>query len=73
MMILNFPGIRFQQWLMKISLKVIAFAKKHNIIVVHDFAYAEFYFDGNKPISFLSVPGAKEVGVEINSLSKVIV
>ena len=51
MMILNFPGIRFQQWLMKISFKeVIAFAKKHNIIVVHDFAYAEFYFDGNKTI-----------------------
>ena len=50
--------------------EVVKFAKKHNIIVLHDAAYSEFYFTGDGPISFLAVPGAKEVGLEINSLSK---
>ncbi|MER1985931.1 MAG: aminotransferase class I/II-fold pyridoxal phosphate-dependent enzyme [Solibacillus sp.] len=50
--------------------KVVAFAKKYNVIVLHDAAYSEFYFTGNAPISFLATPGAKEVGMEINSLSK---
>ncbi|MGC7931542.1 aminotransferase class I/II-fold pyridoxal phosphate-dependent enzyme [Lysinibacillus sp. VIII_CA] len=50
--------------------KVIAFSKKYNIIVLHDAAYSEFYFTGDGPISFLATPGAKEVGMEINSLSK---
>ena len=50
--------------------KVVAFAKKYNIIVLHDAAYSEFYFTGNGPLSFLATPGAKEVGMEINSLSK---
>ncbi|WP_445477187.1 aminotransferase class I/II-fold pyridoxal phosphate-dependent enzyme [Lysinibacillus irui] len=50
--------------------KVVAFAKKYNIIVLHDAAYSEFYFTGDGPISFLATPGAKEVGMEINSLSK---
>ena len=49
--------------------KVVNFAKKHNIIVAHDAAYSEIYYD-NKPMSFLEVPGAKEVGVEFHSLSK---
>src|SRR5699024_12169252 len=49
---------------------VVKFAKKHDILVVHDAAYSEYYFKGNKPFSFLEVPGAKEVGLEINSLSK---
>ncbi|KZE39879.1 aspartate aminotransferase [Bhargavaea cecembensis] len=50
--------------------EVIRFAKDHELIVVHDAAYAALVFDGNKPLSFLSVPGAKEVGVELHSLSK---
>lgn len=50
--------------------EVIAFAKKYNIIVLHDAAYSEFYFTGDAPISFLAAPGAMEVGMEINSLSK---
>lgn len=50
--------------------EVVAFAKKHNIIVLHDAAYSEFYFEGDRPLSFLSTPGAVEVGLEINSLSK---
>ena len=50
--------------------KVIAFAKQYNIIVLHDAAYSEFYFTGDGPISFMQVEGAKDVGLEINSLSK---
>src|SRR5207245_33172 len=50
--------------------KVVEFAREHRLMVVHDFAYADFTFDGYKPPSFLSVPGAKDVGVEIFSLSK---
>lgn len=50
--------------------KAIEFARKNQIIVVHDAPYAALTFDGYKPFSFLSVPGAKEVGVEIQSLSK---
>ena len=50
--------------------KVVSFAKEHDIIVVHDFAYADIVFDGYKAPSFLQVPGAKDVGVEFFSLSK---
>src|SRR3989454_1032802 len=50
--------------------KVVAFAREHRLMVVHDFAYADFAFDGYKPPSFLEAPGAKDVGVEIFSLSK---
>jgi LL-diaminopimelate aminotransferase len=70
-MILNFPGNPVPALATEPFFKdVIAFAKKYNIIVLHDFAYSELYYEGNKPISFLSLPGAKEVGVEMNSLSK---
>ena len=48
--------------------KVVAFAKKYNVLVLHDAAYSEYYFTGDSPTSFLSTPGAMEVGVEINSL-----
>ena len=50
--------------------KVVAFAQEHRMMVVHDFAYADFAYDGYRPPSFLSVPGAKEIGVEIFSTSK---
>lgn len=71
LMILNLPGnpvpamptVAFFE-------KVVVFAKKYNIMVLHDAAYSEFYFTGDRPFSFLSIPGAKEVGVEVNSLSK---
>lgn len=49
---------------------LIAFAKKYDIIVLHDNAYSELVFDGRTCGSFLRFPGAKEVGVEFNSLSK---
>jgi LL-diaminopimelate aminotransferase len=50
--------------------KAIAFARKYDIIICHDGAYSEIGFDGYKPLSFLEIPGAKEVGIEFNSLSK---
>ncbi|MBO8168152.1 MAG: LL-diaminopimelate aminotransferase [Thermoanaerobacteraceae bacterium] len=50
--------------------KVVAFAKKHDIIVCHDAAYSEIAFDGYQPPSFLEAEGAKDVGIEFNSLSK---
>ncbi|WP_195572814.1 LL-diaminopimelate aminotransferase [Paenibacillus sp. 1001270B_150601_E10] len=50
--------------------KVVAWAKQHHVIVVHDAPYAALTYDGEKPLSFLSVPGAKDVGVELHSLSK---
>ena len=49
---------------------LVAFARRHEICIVHDNAYSEIIFDGAEGISFLSVPGAMEVGVEFNSLSK---
>lgn len=49
---------------------LIAFAKKYDIIVIHDNAYSDLVFDGQACGSFLSHPGAVEVGVEFNSLSK---
>jgi LL-diaminopimelate aminotransferase len=50
--------------------RAIELAKEHGIIVVHDSAYSEIAFDGYRPPSFLETPGAKEIGVEIFSLSK---
>ncbi len=50
--------------------KVVDYAKEHDIMVIHDFAYADLVFDGYKPPSFLQVPGAKDIGVEFFSLSK---
>jgi LL-diaminopimelate aminotransferase len=48
----------------------IALAAKYNIILCHDAAYSEVYYDGEKPLSFLEIEGAKEVGIEFHSLSK---
>jgi len=50
--------------------RLIHFAKRNDIIVLHDNAYSELIFDGTDGLSFLSFPGAKDVGVEFNSLSK---
>lgn len=50
--------------------KVVQFAKENKIIVVSDAAYAALTFEGQRPFSFLSVEGAKDVGIEIHSLSK---
>jgi alanine-synthesizing transaminase len=49
---------------------LVAFAKKHGILVLSDLAYSEVYFDNNPPPSILQVPGAMDVAVEFTSMSK---
>lgn len=49
---------------------VVAFAKQNDVSVVQDFAYGAIGFDGNRPISFLQTPGAKDVGIETYTFSK---
>jgi LL-diaminopimelate aminotransferase len=70
LMILNFPGnpvpaLATEEFFRE----AIRFARQHNIVILHDFAYSELYYD-EKPVSFLSIEGAREVGIEMNSLSK---
>ncbi|HNK14118.1 MAG: LL-diaminopimelate aminotransferase [Nitrospira sp.] len=50
--------------------RVVDFAQENRIIVCHDAAYSEIYYDGKRPASFLEIDGAKDVGVEFHSLSK---
>jgi alanine-synthesizing transaminase len=50
--------------------RVVDFAREHDLMVIHDFAYAEVCFDGYKPPSILEVPGAKDLAIEFTSLSK---
>ena len=54
------------QWMRR----VVDFAREHEIVLVHDFAYSETAFDGYKPPSILEVPGAKDVAVELYTLTK---
>ena len=50
--------------------RLVEFAKEREVMLVHDFAYADVHFDGYRPPSILQVPGAKDVGVELYTLSK---
>ncbi len=50
--------------------EVVAFARRHEVFVISDLAYAEIYFEGDPPPSILAVPGAKEIAVEFTSMSK---
>lgn len=50
--------------------QIVAFAREHHLMVIHDFAYAEVCFDGYRPPSILEVPGARDVAIEFLSLSK---
>jgi LL-diaminopimelate aminotransferase len=70
-MILNYPNnplavtadlAFFERW--------VEWGKRHNIVLVHDLAYSELAFDGRKPVSILQVAGAKDIAVELHSLSK---
>ncbi|MCO0596416.1 LL-diaminopimelate aminotransferase [Peribacillus butanolivorans] len=71
MMIISYPGNPVTALANEAFFsEVISFAKKNEILVVHDFAYSELIFDDHPQISFMSIPGAKEVGIEFNSLSK---
>jgi alanine-synthesizing transaminase len=50
--------------------RVVEFAREHEVLVIHDFAYADLAFDGHEPPSILQVPGAKDVAVELYTLTK---
>jgi alanine-synthesizing transaminase len=50
--------------------KIVDFCREHDMIVIHDFAYADLVFDGYTPTSLLQITGAKEIGVEFFTLSK---
>lgn len=50
--------------------EIVAFARKYEILLVHDMAYAELAFDGYQPTSLLEIPGAKDIGVEFHTMSK---
>ena len=71
MMILSFPHNPTTQVVdLDFFKRVVAFAKEHNLLVIHDLAYADLVFDGYKAPSILQVPGAKDVAVEMYSMSK---
>lgn len=50
--------------------EIVDFARKYEILLVHDLCYAELAFDGYQPTSLLEIPGAKEIGVEFHTMSK---
>ena len=50
--------------------KLVEFAREHDVVLVHDFAYSDTFFDGYRPPSVLEVPGAKDVAVELYTMTK---
>lgn len=71
LMILNYPSNPLAATASKeFFQEVVTFATKNNILVLHDFAYSELSYDGFKNTSFLEIEGAKEIGVELHSISK---
>ncbi len=71
MMILGFPSNPTAQCVdLSFFERVVALAREHNIIVVHDLAYADICFDGYQAPSIMQVPGAREVAVEFFTMSK---
>jgi alanine-synthesizing transaminase len=71
MLVLNFPGNPTTQCVeLDFFERIVAFAREHQIWVIHDLAYGEICFDGYKAPSILQVPGAKDVAVEFYTLSK---
>ena len=71
MMILSFPHNPTTQVVdLDFFKRVVAFAKEHKLLVIHDLAYADLVFDGYKAPSILQVHGAKDVAVELYSMSK---
>src|SRR5512141_1040964 len=71
MMILSFPHNPTTQVVdLEFFKRVVAFAKEHKLLVIHDLAYADLVFDGYKAPSILQVHGAKDVAVELYSMSK---
>jgi len=70
-LIINFPHNPTTQTVgLDFFKKIVEFAKEHNLLVIHDLAYADIVFDGYEAPSLLQVPGAKDIGVELYTLSK---
>jgi len=70
-LVVSYPSNPTAQWVgLDFYKDVVALAKRHNLLVLSDVAYSEIYFDNNPPPSILQVDGAKDLAVEINSLSK---
>ena len=71
MMILNYPNNPLAATAtVEFFARVIELAQRYQFLVCHDFAYSDLCFDGYRPPSFLSLPGAKDVGVEFHTMSK---
>jgi len=71
LMHLNFPGNPTGAVAtLEFFKEAVAFGHRHSIIICHDAAYSEIYYDDNPPPSFLQMEGAKEIGIEFHSLSK---
>jgi alanine-synthesizing transaminase len=70
-LIVSYPSNPTAQWVdVEFYREVVALAKKHELLVLSDIAYSEIYFEDNPPPSILQVEGAKDIAVEVNSLSK---
>ena len=70
-LIVSYPSNPTAQWVdLDFYKDVVALARKHDLLVLSDIAYSEIYFDDNPPPSLLQVEGAKDIAVEVNSLSK---
>jgi alanine-synthesizing transaminase len=70
-LVLSYPSNPTAQWVdLDFYKDAVALAKKHDMLVLSDIAYSEIYFDDNPPPSILQVDGAKDIAVEVNSLSK---
>ncbi len=69
--IVSYPSNPTAQWVdLDFYKEVVALARRHDLLVLSDVAYSEIYFENNPPPSILQVDGAKEIAVEVNSLSK---
>jgi alanine-synthesizing transaminase len=70
-LIVSYPSNPTAHWVdLDFYKDVVALAKKHDLLILSDIAYSEIYFDNNPPPSLLQVEGAKDIAVEVNSLSK---
>ncbi|MHB8527965.1 MAG: LL-diaminopimelate aminotransferase [Caulobacteraceae bacterium] len=70
-LILSYPSNPTAQWVdLDFYKDAVALAKRHDLLVLSDIAYSEIYFDDNPPPSLLQVKGARDIAVEVNSLSK---
>jgi alanine-synthesizing transaminase len=70
-LIVSYPSNPTAQWVdLDFYKDAVALAKKHDMLILSDVAYSEIYFENNPPPSLLQVDGARDIGVEVNSLSK---